>query len=290
VSGQRNDYVIICLDGIINDEFLIPSKLAELEKTFKNNAPFPHIVVDGLFSPDLLELMDREFDALTNEDWRLHYSKEEIKLGSRPNTRLGHATQLYFNTIYCGTFVDFLERITGIERLVTDPSLCNGGLHEMPTGGKFAVHADFNQEERTGLYTRVVFITYLNKDWLASYGGALELWSLEENKCQVEVQPVVGRSVLFLHSPRSLHGLPDPVNAPNGRPRRSAAAYFYSKECPEGETAGFRATVFPYRGPRTNAQKLKNAVKYVMPPVLADAVWSTRMFLRQKLIRFHQKR
>jgi hypothetical protein len=153
------------------------------------------------------------------------------------------------------------------------------------------VHADFNQDERTGLYARVVFITYLNKDWLASYGGALELWSFEENKCQVEVQPVVGRSVLFLHSPRSLHGLlPDPVNAPNGRPRRSAAAYFYSKECPEGETAGFHTTVFPYRGPLTNAQKLKNAVKYVTPPVLADAVWGTKMFLRQKLIRFHQKR
>ena len=37
-----------------------------------------------------------------------------------------------------------------------------------------------------------------------------------------------GRSILFAHSQTSLHGHPDPVAAPDKRPRRSVAAYYYT--------------------------------------------------------------
>lgn len=279
----------IAFAEILNEKYFKKSKILELGKTFKHNAPFSHIVIDDLFSTALLELMNAEFDDLKDKDWRLHYSDDEIKLGSRPNTRLGPAAQLYFNTIYSGAFVSFIERVTDIRPLITDPSLCNGGLHEMPTGGKFSVHTDFNQHEDTGLCNRLAFITYLNKDWLPSYGGALELWSLEENKCKAIVEPVLGRSILFLHSPRSLHGLPNPVRAPGGRPRRSALAYFYSTGRIEGESASFHPTVFPNKAPPALSGVLKKAIKYVMPPVMADAAWGIKMYLRRNLIRFNQK-
>ena len=42
-------------------------------------------------------------------------------------------------------------------------------------GGKFALRTDFTQHTMTKLENRLIFITYLNKDWLPSYGGALEL-------------------------------------------------------------------------------------------------------------------
>jgi Rps23 Pro-64 3,4-dihydroxylase Tpa1-like proline 4-hydroxylase len=38
------------------------------------------------------------------------------------------------------------------------------------------MHVDFNQHSVTRLDNRLVFITYLNKNWRSSYGGALELW------------------------------------------------------------------------------------------------------------------
>ena len=34
--------------------------------------------------------------------------------------------------------MDIVGRISGIEGLITDPMLHNGGLHKIPTGGKFA--------------------------------------------------------------------------------------------------------------------------------------------------------
>lgn len=285
INGETIDF-----DDILNSDFFKNSISSNLEKTFKNNTPFPYVIFDGLFSSKLLELMNAEFSLLKNKDWRLHYSEDEIKFGTRPNTSFGHATQLYFNTVYSGPFVKFLERITGIRPLVTDPTLSNGGLHEMPTGGKFAPHTDFNQHEDTGLCTRLAFITYLNKDWLPSYGGALELWSVEENTCKVEVEPILGRSILFLHSPRSLHGLSNAVRAPEGHPRRSALAYFYSNERIDGESESFHATLFPTRASPAQAKRIKRAIKYVTPPVMVDAAWQLKMFWRYSVIRFKQKR
>jgi hypothetical protein len=101
----------------------------------------------------------------------------------------GYAAQINFNTIHSGVFVDLRQQITGIDGLIPDPALDNGGLHESQTGGKFAMHIDFNQHFVTKLDARLVFITYLNKDWLPSYGGALELWSADEGKCKVEIEP-----------------------------------------------------------------------------------------------------
>jgi len=192
----------------------MPSKIKELRETYNHNAPYPHLVFEGLFSPILLELMYSQFDSIKWNDWKRYDNINELKIGSRPFCRLGNAAQINFNTIHSGVFVDLLQQITGIDGLIPDPALDNGGLHESPTGGKFAMHIDFNQHFVTKLDARLVFIAYLNKDWLPSYGGALELWSADEGKCKVEIEPAFGRSILFLETSKSLHGCPKPVNAP----------------------------------------------------------------------------
>jgi Rps23 Pro-64 3,4-dihydroxylase Tpa1-like proline 4-hydroxylase len=264
---------ILEIDQILNQALFAPNKVAELRDTFYSNTPFPHLVFEGLFSPVLLELMYKDFDSLKWSDWRRYENINESKRGSAPNIRLGHATQLYFNTIYSSPFVNFLKQITGINGLIADVTLNNGGLHEIPTGGKFAVHIDFNQDSVTKLDNRLVFITYLNKDWLPSYGGALELWSAEEHKCAAKIVPVFGRSILFYQTGTSLHGHPDPVNAPEGRPRRSAAAYFYSHGRPEGEeSTSFHTTLFPMPVTHSQGERIMGIVKYVTPPAIVDTV------------------
>lgn len=278
-AGQfQSDHVVIggrtfAFDQILNKAFFAPNKIKELSKTCKGNTPFPHLIFEGLFSPVLLELMYSEFDSLKSKDWRSFDNINERKRGTRPNTRFGHATEFYFNTVNSGTFVNFVQQITGIEGLIPDVTVSRGGgLHEIPTGGKFAVHTDFNQHEITRLTNRLVFITYLNKDWLPPYGGALELWSAEERKCKVKIEPTFGRSILFSQGLNSLHGHPDPVNAPDRRPRRSALVYFYSNGIPDGESASYHSTLFPIPVTLTQREKIKAAVKYVTPPFIVDAV------------------
>jgi Rps23 Pro-64 3,4-dihydroxylase Tpa1-like proline 4-hydroxylase len=274
------DGVSLGFDEILNEGFFAPKKVEILRDAFKNNVPFQHLILEDLFSPKLLELVNSDFDRLNWSDWRRYDNANERKRGSAPKTRFGHASQLYFNTIHSGVFIDFLEQVTGITGLVPDPALFAGGLHEIPTGGKFALHTDFNQHSLTKLENRLVFITYLNKDWQPSYGGALELWSTDENKCVAEVEPVFGRSILFYQSSKSLHGHPTPVDAPNGRTRRSVAAYYYSNGRVDGDGGGFHTTLFPNVATLASGEKLTNTIKYLMPPVLLDAFRKAKSLLR----------
>jgi Rps23 Pro-64 3,4-dihydroxylase Tpa1-like proline 4-hydroxylase len=126
--------------------------------------------------------------------------------------------------------VQFVEQVTGIEGLLQDPQLKGGGMHEIPDGGHFAAHVDFNRHLVTGLHNRLVIITYLNKNWRRFYGGSLELWDYASNVKAIDIDPVFGRTVIFTQSSESLHGHSVPVQAPDRRPRQSVAAYFYTKE------------------------------------------------------------
>jgi hypothetical protein len=107
----QTDHVVIGgrtlgFDEILNDAFFSPAKIAELGETFRKNKPFPHLVIDGLFSP--------EFDLVRKDELQVYNNMNEKKLATRPFTRLRNASELYFNTIHSGRFSDFLQQITGI--------------------------------------------------------------------------------------------------------------------------------------------------------------------------------
>jgi hypothetical protein len=171
--------------------------------------------------------------------------------------------------------MQFLEGVTGIEGLIQDPQLKGGGMHEIPDGGHFSAHIDFNRHPVTGLYNRLVMITYLNKDWHPSFGASLELWDYQTNVKTVDIPPIFGRTVIFIQSPHSLHGHSVPVHAPDGRTRRSVAAYFYTKEPADGVQSELRTTKFAIPPkPRLRDLALRSA-KYVAPPVLIDVARAT---------------
>lgn len=277
VLPPLGDYVrihgsFIPFDDLLNEEFFSQGSILDLAKSFRSAQPFQHMVVDGLFSPQLLDLINSEFDELNWRDWVNFDNINERKLGSQPFPRLGRASQLYFSILHSGKFVDFLTQITGIAGLVPDPSLKSGGLHEIPSGGRFRHHLDFNKHNVTNLDNRLVFITYLNRDWRRSYGGALELWNIAEDKCGAEIEPIFGRSVMFYQSSISMHGHPTPVSAPNGRARRSIAAYFYSNGRSD-EKLEPHSTI--YGGPpitRSRREKLSSAIRSFTPPIIVHAI------------------
>ncbi|HJQ61073.1 MAG TPA: 2OG-Fe(II) oxygenase [Vineibacter sp.] len=258
-------------DKLINPLALTDANVSALRDQFVAAQPFKHLVLDGLFSPRLLECIHDEFDVVRSGDWQRYDTRNEVKMGTKASTPLGPAAQLYFDTIYSKRFVDFLSRVTGVESLITDPMLHNGGMHKIPTGGKFAVHIDFNKHPINKLDNRMVFITYLNKDWLPEYGGALQLWNGTRDKCEVEVVPEFGRSILMYQTSKSFHGHPDPVRAPAGRTRRSVAAYYYSNGRADEASDKDHSTIFVKPITMGRFGRIALGVKYCTPPVLVDA-------------------
>jgi len=262
---------------ILPDEDVLDLKILSSEKLrrgyrekFAGARPFKHLVFDNLFSESILDGILDEFKEVGAADWVHYDTANERKYGQRPNSRLGPASQAYISAIHSGLFVGFLTSITDIEGLLPDPTLSGGGLHEIPPGGKFAVHVDFNRHPVTRLDNRLVFITYLNRGWLPSFGSALELWSADEKQCVTEVQPIFGRSILFHQSQLSWHGHPTPVNTPDGRTRRSIAAYYYTNGREDTAHEGDHNTLFVRPIVRSKHEKSLAMLRSVTPPFIAD--------------------
>jgi len=227
------DYV--CIRGVqlplaklVDRSFFAPERCAQLREQLANAKPFPYLVLEGLFHPALLELVAAEFDELPKTGWTDVKTKYESTRRSVPGVSLQPASQLYFDIVSSGWFTEWLTSITGVPYLLTDPKLLGGGLHESREGATFAVHRDFYRHRDLGLRNAMVFITYLNKGWDPDWGSALELWDKKADRCVTSVQPEFGRTILLPHGPVSYHGHTKPLHTPDGRPRRSVAAYFYT--------------------------------------------------------------
>jgi hypothetical protein len=263
-------------DSVFTKGAISRVRATQLRKEFSTAQPFPHVVIDNLFQPHFLDRILEDF-TVGFGDW-VHYSTpNEVKRGTRPNAKLGAGSQRYFDVIHRGQFLQFLSAISGIDGLLPDPSLFGGGLHEISSNGHFGVHTDFNRHPVTGLDNRLVFITYLNKDWEPSYGGALELWDASSQKRVAEVLPVFGRSILFAHSENSLHGHPNPVSAPGGRTRKSVAAYFYSNGGPGTDTGETHTTRFVGSPQFGRWGKVVVTANYVSPMLMDGARMAVRL-------------
>ena len=61
-------------------------------------------------------------------------------------------------------------------------------------------------------------------------GGEFGLYDETGDKLIKKIAPIHNRLVIFDTNDKSFHGLPDPLNFPEGHARRSIILYYYTKE------------------------------------------------------------
>jgi 2-oxoglutarate-Fe(II)-dependent oxygenase superfamily protein len=218
-----------------------------LHERYCNEVPFPHIVMDGLFSEEQLRRVLREFPEPGQIDWNEFANREEQKLASTAESQMGEATRLFLYQLNSSTFINFLETLTGIDGLIPDPHFWGGGLHQITRGGFLKIHADFNVHEKLRLDRRLNLLLYLNQDWKEEYGGHLELWNRDMSRCEKRVLPIFNRCVVFNTNDYSYHGHPEPLACPESLTRKSLALYYYSNGRPSEETSDPHGTRFKKR-------------------------------------------
>jgi hypothetical protein len=125
-------------------------------------------------------------------------------------------------------FLEFLQKITGIPKLLTDPYLEGGGLHCSGPGGILAPHTDFHLYPRLGIYRRINVLLYLNEQWKESWGGCLELYGAGHDRPAHTIVPEWGTCVIFRTDDGSTHGFSRPIQGQ--RWRRSVALYYYTAD------------------------------------------------------------
>jgi hypothetical protein len=250
---------------------------AEKRPLYRAGVPFPHIVMDNLIPPEVLEAVLKEFPAPNDIDWRTFRDAEQNgKLAAERDDLIGPMTRHLLSQMNAAGFMEFLDGITSIDGLIPDPYFKGGGLHQTVPGGFLGVHADFNYYKRLKLERRVNMLLYLNKDWKEEYGGYLELWNKDMSASVQKIAPVFNRMVIFSTTDTAYHGHPDPLTCPPHMSRKSLALYYYT--VPTKEVSAAHSTLFRTRPGEAvqSVSSLRTVLKRCVPPILLDALRALR--------------
>ncbi|ASY65937.1 hypothetical protein SJ05684_b49550 (plasmid) [Sinorhizobium sojae CCBAU 05684] len=255
-------------NGLISAE-IDRDKGSELNQAFRTAEPCPFIVIDNFLPPSLLETCLDEFPTSDKAEEKFDRSQERLKESFNPDTLPPKIRELFYS-FNSRPFIRLVENITGIKGLIPDPYFAGAGLHRLSQGGHLSIHADFNHHKPMNLERRVNVLIYLNKDWRPEYGGLFELWDQGMTKCHHSILPSFNRCVIFNTTLESMHGNPQPVNHPDGVPRRSIALYYYTAtwdETKRDATTQFR--VRPGTADRTDWRtKISEMATDLAPPLV----------------------
>jgi Rps23 Pro-64 3,4-dihydroxylase Tpa1-like proline 4-hydroxylase len=234
------------LDMSLYNDILPVEKLYRLAEeqhdNYRNAQPHAHGIFDDVFDPSILKNILNEFDS--KQEWREFDTKYEKKLQLNKDDSLGPNARALIHNLNSGSFLTFLEKLTGIESLIADPYLAGGGLHKIEPGGKLGIHTDFNRNDHLKLHRRINVLVYLNEDWEDAYGGHFELWSDPSGAQKTKILPIFNRMAIFNTTGKSFHGHPEPLTCPPDRVRKSLALYYYTVEKDELQSKGTHSTVF----------------------------------------------
>jgi Rps23 Pro-64 3,4-dihydroxylase Tpa1-like proline 4-hydroxylase len=257
----------------------LESLAKEKAEQYKNARPFPHIYFDDFLPVEAAEAALKDFPEPKQLTWTEFDKPTERKLAFDEVEKLPPSVRdvLYF--LNSRPMLQFLEVLTGIQGVISDPYYVGGGLHQIKPGGNLEVHADFNFHTKLKLDRRINVLVYLNKDWKEEYGGHFELWNRDMTAAEQKILPLFNRCAIFSTTSFSYHGHPTPLSCPPDRTRKSMATYYYSNGRPEEEVGDAHSTLFQAR-PGVVVEKprhtMKDVVVAVTPPILISAIKSLR--------------
>ncbi|MFP5285358.1 MAG: 2OG-Fe(II) oxygenase, partial [Thermoanaerobaculia bacterium] len=101
--------------------FRLNADPAALRGQYVSARPVPHIVLDNLFPNEVLEEVLDDFPRPDEIAWRKFDNPTEKKLGYWHENPLRPRIQLFLYEMNSAPLLQFLEALTGIEGLVSDP-------------------------------------------------------------------------------------------------------------------------------------------------------------------------
>jgi hypothetical protein len=126
------------VDGYLYfDEEQCRSAGRQLAQTYQGASPFPHALIDDFIDPELLRLVAANYPDLAGkqffdrdqERFKFQFHAAEVSCG---------LTRNLLSELNGRAFLGFLEEMTGIGGLISDPYLVGGGLHLTKAGGTWA--------------------------------------------------------------------------------------------------------------------------------------------------------
>jgi hypothetical protein len=221
---------IDAVDDVVNLRAL-EARVDDLAASYRAAKPFAHVVIDDVLPVPVLERIYAELTEMNSGDWNSYIHFNERKFSNTDTTSWGPTLRAVSEVFAGDRFRSFLEHVSGFDGLHADVTLDGGGVHRCYRGGFLNIHADFTaHHEVPDWRRRVNLLLYLNPVWESDWGGALELWDRDMQRCVTKVAPTGNRMLLFSTDEHSYHGHPDPLTTPEGVARQSLALYYFTQE------------------------------------------------------------
>ena len=131
-------------------------------KKFLNAEPFPHLVLDDFLDTEIANKLLAEHESHgDSKRWGAYNHVNERKSGITKYDMMGETSKAVIDELSSKKFLSWLENLTGISGLISDPDLDGGGLHMIEKGGFLNVHVDFSHTPQTELESTIKFAALL---------------------------------------------------------------------------------------------------------------------------------
>ncbi len=195
--------------------------------------PFKHAVIDDFFPEEFAKNLLEKFPDVSSSIWeKTNDADIEVKFITMWKSEFDIPDGIVeaVRILNSSLFLNSMSKLFGIEKIMPDPYFSGGGLNVTVSGGLLDVHVDGNYHDASGLNRRLNVILYLNPEWKEGWGGEFGLYDSTGDNLVKKVAPLNNRLVIFDTNDYSYHGLPDPLNFPEDKVRKSIILYFYTKE------------------------------------------------------------
>ena len=154
----------------------LSAQVPSLSSEWQNAKPYSHIVIDNFLSPETADQISDAFDA-TSEGWVIHNHYNERKYCHSKKDLMAPTIRELFDDLESPQWLDFLTKVTGIPKLLANPSLDGAsGLNKSLRGCYLNMHREsFGHNEHASWKRQLKILLYVTKDWREEWQGALEL-------------------------------------------------------------------------------------------------------------------
>jgi hypothetical protein len=242
----------------------LEARIAEFSRQFKEGRPYEHLVIDG-FCDDarlsaMYDLIPDPIEEGLNKSRDYMFARNKYEKSGFKDISPEFA-ELH-GDLMSERFQRFLQQVTG-EAVFVDPAFHGGGIHQGGAGSFLDMHVDFNTHPaHKDWFRNLNILLYLNRGWRPEHKGELKLRHKDHPEETVLVQPLFNRCVIMFTRDYTVHGY-DAINFPEGKYRRSIAAYAYSPL--KSDEVGHRSTVwYP-----DSAGVIKSTVGRIWPTLVA---------------------
>jgi Rps23 Pro-64 3,4-dihydroxylase Tpa1-like proline 4-hydroxylase len=195
--------------------------------------PFKHLIINNVLEYNFAKKCMNNFPNLKNKIWeKSNLDGIEIKFRSTWKSEFDIPPYLIslVRILNSSIILEALSIKFKIPKLISDSYFSGGGLNVTEKGGLLDVHVDGNYHDATGLNRRINVLIYFNQGWKKNWGGEFGLYSRNGKKCLKKISPIFNRLIAFDTHDYSMHGLPNPINFPKNKLRKSLILYYYTKE------------------------------------------------------------